>query len=122
MEEHRIIRENHIEGHERFDVWLESYGVLKICSMKMVGTLLDIGLKEAKDLVESAPVLLMGNASLEAANAIVERFDKIKAEAVIKPGSENNKESPIVGINDISAALMRVDELLGNVFPGIRST
>ena len=52
----------------------------------------------------------------------MERFDKIKAEAVIKPGSENNKESPIVGINDISAALMRVDELLGNVFPGIRST
>ena len=52
----------------------------------------------------------------------MERFDKIKAEAVIKPGSENNKESPIVGINDISVALMRIDELLDNLFPGICST
>ena len=114
----KFSRRNRIGGHAGFDVWLESCGALKICSIKMVGILLDLGLSDAKDLVESAPVLLMRNASLEAANAVVERFDKIQAEAVIRPDFESSRESPIVGIHDISAALMRIDELLDSLFPG----
>jgi len=57
-----------VEEQTAFDVVLESYGANKIAVIKVVRELTGLGLKEAKDVVESAP------------KAIIEGIAKDKAE------------------------------------------
>ena len=57
-----------VEEQDEFDVILESAGDKKIQVIKEVRSLTSLGLKEAKDLVESAP------------KAILEKVDKAAAE------------------------------------------
>jgi large subunit ribosomal protein L7/L12 len=71
-----------VEEKEEFDVVIKDVGPKKIQIIKVVRTLTDLGLKEAKDLVEAAPsVVLEGvpkdraadaKAKLEAEGAVVE--------------------------------------------------
>lgn len=58
------------------DVFLTSWGNSKINAIKEVRELLAFGLKEAKDLVESAPVLLKSDIDEAEADAIVRRFEE----------------------------------------------
>ncbi|MGD6858494.1 MAG: 50S ribosomal protein L7/L12 [Enterobacteriaceae bacterium] len=70
------------EQQTEFSVTLKSIGTNKISVIKAIRTLIQLGLKEAKDLVESAPVLIKENLkkeeveifrkTLESAGAILE--------------------------------------------------
>ena len=60
------------EEKTEFDVVLESFGEKKIDVIKVVRTITGLGLKEAKDLVESAPKTLKEGVSKEDA----EKFKK----------------------------------------------
>lgn len=53
-----------------FDVHLTSAGANKLAIVKEVKTLLNLGLKEAKDMVDAAPTLLKGGVSKAEADSI----------------------------------------------------
>ena len=54
-----------VEEKNEFDVVLDSFGDKKIAVVKVVKNLTGLGLKEAKDLVESAPSTLFENSFIE---------------------------------------------------------
>lgn len=56
-----------VEEQTEFDVILKSFGANKINVIKAVRALTNLGLKEAKDLVESAPAPVLQAISKEAA-------------------------------------------------------
>ncbi len=56
-----------VEEQDEFDVILEAAGEKKIQVIKEVRTLTSLGLKEAKDLVDSAPSAVLEKATKEAA-------------------------------------------------------
>lgn len=56
-----------VEEQTEFDVILKSFGANKINVIKAVRALTNLGLKEAKDLVESAPTPVVQAVSKEAA-------------------------------------------------------
>ena len=56
-----------VEEQTEFDVILESFGANKINVIKAVRALTNLGLKEAKDLVESAPTPVVQAVSKDAA-------------------------------------------------------
>lgn len=56
-----------VEEQTEFDVILESFGANKINVIKGVRALTNLGLKEAKDLVESAPAPVLTAVSKDAA-------------------------------------------------------
>ena len=56
-----------VEEQTEFDVILESFGANKINVIKVVRALTNLGLKEAKDLVESAPTPVLQAVSKDAA-------------------------------------------------------
>lgn len=56
-----------VEEQTEFDVILESFGANKINVIKAVRALTNLGLKEAKDLVESAPATVLTAVSKAAA-------------------------------------------------------
>ncbi len=67
-----------------FDVWLKGYGDKKINVIKAVRELTSLGLKEAKTLVESAPVLVRAQVSKDEAEAIKRRLEEAGAWVEIK--------------------------------------
>jgi len=66
-----------VEEQTEFDVILESFGANKINVIKAVRALTNLGLKEAKDLVESAPAPVLQAVSKEAS---AEAKAKLEAE------------------------------------------
>ncbi|KAK9124059.1 hypothetical protein Sjap_013661 [Stephania japonica] len=68
-----------------FDVKLEKFdAAAKIKVIKEVRTFTNLGLKEAKDLVEKTPVLLKQGATKEEANEIIEKLKVAGAVAVME--------------------------------------
>jgi large subunit ribosomal protein L7/L12 len=67
-----------------FDVILNSGGAAKLKVVKEVKTLLNIGLKEAKDLVDSAPATIKEKASKEEAESLKAALESAGAEVEIK--------------------------------------
>lgn len=68
-----------------FDIKLEKFdAAAKIKIIKEVRTFTDLGLKEAKDLVEKAPVVLKKGLTKEEAGAIVDKLKEIGATAVLE--------------------------------------
>lgn len=72
------------EEKTEFDVIIKSIGTNKIAVIKAVRTITGLGLKEAKDLVESAPVVLKEKISKENANSLLENLKTTGAEIEIK--------------------------------------
>jgi large subunit ribosomal protein L7/L12 len=73
------------EEKDEFDVVLESAGDKKIQVIKVVREVVSgLGLKEAKDLVESAPKPLLEKIDKEAANAAKEKLEAAGAKISIK--------------------------------------
>jgi len=72
------------EEQTEFDVILESIGDKKINVIKAVRALTNLGLKEAKDLVESAPAPVMQAVSKEAAADAKAKLEAEGATAKIK--------------------------------------
>ena len=67
------------EEKTEFTVILKDGGANKIATIKAVREVTNLGLKEAKDLVDGAPKPLKENVSKEDAAAIAKKFDGVAA-------------------------------------------
>lgn len=72
------------EEQSEFDVILESAGDKKIAVIKEVRALTSLGLKEAKDLVDSAPKAILEGASKEDAEKAKEQLEGAGATITLK--------------------------------------
>ncbi len=72
------------EEQSEFDVILESAGDKKIAVIKEVRALTSLGLKEAKDLVDSAPKAVLEGASKEDAEKAKEQLEGAGATVTLK--------------------------------------
>ena len=73
-----------VEEKDEFDVVLESFGDKKIAVVKVVKNLTGLGLKEAKDLVESAPSTLFENAKKEDAEKAKAEIEEAGGKVTLK--------------------------------------
>lgn len=67
-----------------FDIFLKSAGGNKLQVVKEVKTLLGLGLKEAKDLVDGAPAMLKQGAPKDEANSVKAALETAGAEVELK--------------------------------------
>ncbi len=72
------------EEKTEFDVVLEGFGDNKIQVIKVVRELTSLGLKEAKELVESAPKAIIEGAKKEDADAAKEKLEAAGAAISLK--------------------------------------
>ncbi|QJC29167.1 50S ribosomal protein L7/L12 [Enterobacteriaceae endosymbiont of Plateumaris rustica] len=73
-----------VEEKTEFNLYLKSIGKNKIAVIKAVRSSMNLGLKEAKDLVESAPVILKEAISKEEALSLEKTLKISGAEIEIK--------------------------------------
>jgi large subunit ribosomal protein L7/L12 len=73
-----------VEEQTEFDVVLKAAGEKKINVIKAVREVTSLGLKEAKDLVESAPATIKEAVSKEEAATIKKKFEEAGATIEIK--------------------------------------
>ena len=73
-----------VEEKTEFDVVLKAAGEKKINVIKAVREVTSLGLKEAKDLVESAPATVKEGVSKEEADTIRKKFEEAGATIEIK--------------------------------------
>ncbi len=72
------------EEKTEFDVILKSAGANKINVIKVIRTITNLGLKEAKDLVDGAPNKVKEGVSKDEANAIKAKLEEAGAEVELK--------------------------------------
>jgi len=72
------------EEKTEFDVMLNSIGDKKINVIKAVREVTSLGLKEAKELVESAPAKIKEGVSKDEAETIKKKFEEAGAQVEIK--------------------------------------
>jgi len=72
------------EEKTTFDVILKGFGSNKIQTIKEVRAITNLGLKEAKELVESAPKPIKEKVSKEEAEEIKQKLETVGAEVEIK--------------------------------------
>lgn len=72
------------EEQTEFTVTLVEIGPKKINVIKAVREVTSLGLKEAKDLVESAPKAVKEDIPKDEAEAIVKKFEEVGAKAEVK--------------------------------------
>ena len=72
------------EEKDEFDVMLTAIGDKKINVIKAVREVTSLGLKEAKDLVESAPVAVKEGVNKEEAEEIKKKFEEAGAQVELK--------------------------------------
>ena len=73
-----------VEEKTEFDVFLNSIGDKKINVIKAVREVTSLGLKEAKELVESAPTKVKEGVSKDEAESIKAKFEEAGAQVEIK--------------------------------------
>ena len=73
-----------VEEKTEFDVILKAAGDKKINVIKAVREVTSLGLKEAKDLVESAPATVKEGVSKDEAEAVKKKFEEAGATIEIK--------------------------------------
>jgi large subunit ribosomal protein L7/L12 len=72
------------EEKTEFDVILTSFGEQKVAVIKAVRAVTGLGLKEAKDLVESAPAAVKEGASKDDAETVKKQLEEAGAKVEIK--------------------------------------
>lgn len=72
------------EEKTEFSVILKEVGADKIKVIKVLREITNLGLKEAKDLVDKAPGLVKENVSKEEAESIKKKFEEVGAKVEIK--------------------------------------
>ncbi|MGM0554914.1 MAG: 50S ribosomal protein L7/L12 [Myxococcota bacterium] len=72
------------EEQTEFDVMLESFGDKKIQVIKAVRELTSMGLKDAKELVESAPAAIKEGVDKEEAESVKEKLEEAGATVELK--------------------------------------
>jgi len=73
-----------VEEKTEFDVILKEVGEKKIDVIKVVRQVTNLGLKEAKDLVEGAPKTVKEGASKDEAAEIKKKFEDVGAKIEVK--------------------------------------
>ncbi|HSK78928.1 MAG TPA: 50S ribosomal protein L7/L12 [Thermoanaerobaculia bacterium] len=73
-----------VEEKTEFDVVLKAAGDKKINVIKVVREVTSLGLKEAKDLVESAPATVKEGISKDEAEAVKKKFEEAGATVELK--------------------------------------
>jgi large subunit ribosomal protein L7/L12 len=73
-----------VEEQTEFNVTITDVGPKKINVIKVVRTLTDLGLKEAKDLVESAPAVVLEGASKDRAAEAKAQLEAEGAQVTVK--------------------------------------
>ena len=76
--------EEEVEEKTNFDVELTAFGSNKIAVIKVVRSLTSLGLKEAKEAVESAPKVLIEGAKKEDAEAAKAKLEEAGATVTLK--------------------------------------
>ena len=72
------------EEKSEFDVILQSAGDKKINVIKVVREITKLGLKEAKDLVDGAPKVVVEKVSKEEADSVKKKLEEVGASIEIK--------------------------------------
>ncbi len=72
------------EEQTEFDVVLNSAGEKKINVIKVVREITKLGLKEAKDLVDSAPKMVVEKVSKEEAESVQKKLEEVGASVEVK--------------------------------------
>jgi large subunit ribosomal protein L7/L12 len=72
------------EEKTEFNVTLTDVGANKINVIKVVREITNLGLKEAKELVDKVPGLLKENATKEEAETIKKKFEEVGAKVEVK--------------------------------------
>lgn len=72
------------EEKDSYNVELTEIGSQKIPVVKVVKTILGVGLKEAKDMVEKAPVVIKENVKTEEAEAFKTQLEEAGATVTLK--------------------------------------
>jgi large subunit ribosomal protein L7/L12 len=73
-----------VEEKNSFDVVLKSAGASKLSVVKLVKELTGLGLKESKELVDSAPKAIKEGATKDEAEALKSRLEEAGAEVELK--------------------------------------
>jgi len=73
-----------VEEKTSFDVVLKSVGANKLAIVKAVKELTGLGLKEAKDIVDSAPAAIKEGVSKDEAEALKKSLEEAGAEVELK--------------------------------------
>ncbi len=73
-----------VEEQTEFDVVLTSFGENKVSVIKAVRAITGLGLKEAKDMVESAPAAVKEAASKTEAEEVKKKLEEAGASAELK--------------------------------------
>ena len=73
-----------VEEQTEFDVVLTSFGENKVSVIKAVRAITGLGLKEAKDMVESAPAAVKEGASKTEAEEVKKKLEEAGASAELK--------------------------------------
>lgn len=73
-----------VEEQTEFTVVLKAPGASKIAVIKAVRELTGLGLKEAKDVVDSAPKAVKENVSKEEADSVAKKLTEAGAEVEVK--------------------------------------
>ncbi len=73
-----------VEEQTEFNVILSDVGPEKINVIKVIRTITNLGLKEAKDLVESAPATVLEGVNKDAANDAKSKLEAVKAKVDVK--------------------------------------
>lgn len=73
-----------VEEKTEFDVVLEGFGDAKMSVLKVVRAITGLGLKEAKDLVESAPKAVKEGISKEDAEAVKKQLEEAGGTVSVK--------------------------------------
>jgi large subunit ribosomal protein L7/L12 len=72
------------EEQTEFDVMMTSFGENKVSVIKAVRTITGLGLKEAKDLVESAPAAVKEGVSKDEAEEVKKQLEEAGASVELK--------------------------------------
>ena len=73
-----------VEEKTEFDVILKAAGASKLAVVKLVKDLTGAGLKEAKDMVDSAPTAIKEGVSKDEAEALKKQLEEAGAEVELK--------------------------------------
>ncbi|WP_343183574.1 50S ribosomal protein L7/L12 [Buchnera aphidicola] len=72
------------EEKSEFDVYIKSIGKNKVSVIRAVRSLTNLGLKEAKDLVESAPTIIKEKVNKEESESLKKALETAGAEVELK--------------------------------------
>lgn len=76
-----------------FDVILQNPGPLKLAALKLTKELTGLGLKEAKELVDNTPCVILREISSQQAVAIREQFAELEADVIIAISTVSNNRT-----------------------------